>query len=320
MTKALNKISISIIIATCNREEILWESVKKASNAIKGDNVEIIVINDGDKPLTVPFPQKKNVATYENYIKGVSSARNFGVKNARGSILFFIDDDMWIDTQIIDWIDENLIQKKMPDAVYNINWEYPPSLRDKLKKNKIGRYILSSRYNTMWGRMNVKGKQPENGLFAFNSVASGSLILSKEVFNTIGGYNEAISFQGEDVDLANRINQLLIPIYCVFDTTLHHNHKDRVHLEGFLNRIGNGYYSQFLAERKGLIPQSLHKYHGANSYLFDTVLSTEKLWYRLHNFIPNSKFFEPMANRLTGLLSGLEKYKQWKKVFNQSNT
>ena len=255
-----------------------------------------------------------------NSKNGVSSARNLGAENAKGSILFFIDDDMWINTEIIDWINENLIQKKTRDAVYNINWEYPPSLEDKLKNNKIGRYILSFQYNTMWGRMKAEGEPPAKGLYTFNAIASCSLVLAKDVFNKIGGYNEAISFQGEDVDLANRINQLSIPIYCVFDTILFHNHTDRLHLNGFLDRIGSGYHSQFLAESKGLIPKSLHKYHGPHSYLFDTALSTEKMWYRLHNFIPDSNFFEPITNRLLGFLSGLEKYKQWKKVFIQSNT
>ena len=313
-------VNISIIIATRNREDILWETIKKACHVAQNENVEIIVINDGDTSLNIPIEYLGKIFYFNNPKKGVSSARNFGAKNAKGRILFFIDDDMWINTEIIDWINENLIQKKIPDAVYNINWEYPPSLKEGLKKNKIGRYILSSRYNTMWGRMNEKGEKPKSGLYKFNIIASCSLILSKEVFNKIGGYNEAISFQGEDVDLANRINQLSIPIYSVFDTILYHNHTDRLHLDGFLDRISSGYHSQFLAESKGLIPKSFNKYQGAHSFLFDAVLLTEKMWHGLHNFIPDSKLFEPFTNRLTGLLSGLEKYKQWKKVFNQSNT
>ena len=311
----MNDVDISIIIATCNREDILWETIAKACLAGQSKNIEIIVINDGDSELNIPVKYSEKILCFNNTKKGVSSARNFGAKNAKGSILFFIDDDMWINFEIIDWINEHLIQNKNTDAVYNINWEYPPSLEDELKNNKIGRYILSSRYNTMWGRIKVQGEQPESGLYPFDAIASCSLILSKEVFNKIGGYNEAISFQGEDIDLANRINQLSIPIYCVFDTTLYHNHIDRLHLNGFLDRLGNGYYSQFLAESKGLIPKSLHKYQGFRSYLFNAVLSTEKMWHGLHDFIPNNKFFEAFTNKLTGLLSGLEKYKQWKKVF-----
>ncbi|MEO6681928.1 MAG: glycosyltransferase family 2 protein [Ginsengibacter sp.] len=313
-------VDISIIIATRNREDILWETIEKACHVATNKNVEIIVINDGDSSINIPNQYLNSIIYFDNPKKGVSSSRNLGAANARGQILFFIDDDMWINSEIIDWIDEHLVQNKNTKAVYNINWEYPPSLEEELKNHKIGRYILSTRYNTMWGRMNVKGEQPKSGFYPFQAIASCSLLLTKEMFDIIGGYNEDITFQGEDLDLANRINQLKIPIYCVFDTTLYHNHLDRLHLDGFLKRIGNGYNSQFLAEHKGLIPKSLNKYQGSNSSLFNAVLSTEKIWIKLHRLIPENKFFDPFTNRLTGLLSVLEKYKQWKKVVIQSNT
>ena len=48
------KIEISIIIATRNRETILWETVRKALNTIENKNAELIIINDGDRSLIIP--------------------------------------------------------------------------------------------------------------------------------------------------------------------------------------------------------------------------------------------------------------------------
>ncbi|MEO9021700.1 MAG: glycosyltransferase family 2 protein [Ginsengibacter sp.] len=315
----MSAVTISVIIATRNRESILRKTLGKAVEAIEGKNVEIIVVNDGDKELSVPDIFSEKIICIKNFNRGVCYARNMGASHSRGAILFFIDDDMWINGEIIDWINEQLLQNKQSDAVYNINWEYPPSLERELRNNKIGKYILSSGYNTMWGRMNEKGEKPESGLYKFNAIASCSLVLSKELFNKIGRYNESISFQGEDIDLANRINQLSIPVYCVFETTLYHNHEDRLDLNGFLDRAKKGYYSQYIAEKEGHIPLSDNNYKKPNIYMYNAFLFSEKIWISLYKSLPNNKLLEPFVNKLIGLLSGLEKYKQWKNVFSKSD-
>lgn len=311
----MNTIEISIIIATRNRESILWETTGKAVEAIEGKPVEIIIVNDGDNNLTVPIPFLKRITYLNNFKKGVSSARNLGAFHANGEVLFFIDDDMWINTTIIDWINIHLIQYKKTEAVYNINWKYPPSLEQKLRSNKIGKYILSSGYNTMWGRMHVEGKMPANGLYEFNAISSCSVLLSKRLFNTIGRYNESIVFQGEDSDFTNRINNLSIPIYCVFDTTLYHNHNDRIDLNGFLMRLSNGYNSEFTAVKSGIIQSHNNKsYVGMKGFVFELFRVSENVWVWIHKMIPNWDFILPINNKLIGILAGLQRYKAWYSV------
>lgn len=311
----MTNIDISIIIPTRNRESILWETVHKAVEAIKGKNAEILVVNDGDRKIYNNELIAKNITIIDNNKKGVSAARNKGSLSSKGSILFFIDDDMWINPEIIDWINLHLIKNDETEAVYNVNWEYPQALKLQLEQNKMGRYILSSDYHTMWGRMNVNGKKPVNGLYKFNAIASCSLLLSKNLFNKIGGYNESITFQGEDIELSNRVAQLGIPVYCLFDTTLHHNHADRLDLDGFLERAARGYESQFIAEKAGYISPSQNDYAGSRIFIYNAFLASEKIWNSLYKIIPNNGVFGPVINRLIGLLSGAEKYKQWKKAF-----
>lgn len=314
----MNEVDISIIIPTKNRENILWQTLKKACEAIDRQKAEIIVVNDGERELQVPSEFENKVTFLNNSQHGVSRARNAGAAGAKGSILFFIDDDMWISRNIIEWIDKNLIKTPVEEAVYNINWEYPPSLNEKLNDSKIGRFILSTSYNSMWGRMNVEGKQPCAGLFRFNVIASCSLVISKTLFNKIGGYNERITFQGEDIDLALRVNKHNTPVYCVFDVTLYHNHEDRLNLDGYIDRARKGYHSQFTAEREGVIPVSKNRYHQSGFYLFYSSRFWRKMGTLIYKVLPNWRITDPISNRIVGYLGGLEKFKQWKNVYHQA--
>lgn len=305
---------ISIIIATRNRKKILWQTVNKACEAVENKNAEIIIVNDADITLDIPVLFAGKINYFDNPKRGVSSARNFGTLNAKGSILFFIDDDMWINSKIIDWINTNLVKKKNTAAAYLIDWEYPAPLNKTLAQSKIGRYILSTGYNTMWGRMHQEGKKPAIGLYKYNVIGSGSLVIEKNIFEQLGMYNESIVFQGEDIDLSKRINDLSIPIFCVFDTTLYHNQEDRLDLDGYLKRDNNGYRTQFMAEKAGLISTSVSHYTRSMICVFEIFRVSEKTWIGLYKLIPNHQFFLPLTNRLTGVLSGLQRYKQWRNI------
>ena len=305
---------ISIIIATRNRKKILWQTVNKACEAVENKNAEIIIVNDADITLDIPVLFAGKINYFDNPKRGVSSARNFGTLNAKGSILFFIDDDMWINSKIIDWINTNLVKKKNTAAAYLIDWEYPAPLNKTLAQSKIGRYILSTGYNTMWGRMHQEGKKPAIGLYKYNVIGSGSLVIEKNIIEQLGMYNESFVFQGEDIDLSKRINDLSIPIFCVFDTTLYHNQEDRLDLDGYLKRDNNGYRTQFMAEKAGLISTSVSHYTRSMICVFEIFRVSEKTWIGLYKLIPNHQFFLPLTNRLTGVLSGLQRYKQWRNI------
>ncbi len=313
----MNEIKISIIIATRHREQILWETVEKACKVIENKNAEIIVVNDGDSSLQVPGNFNKLISYFDNPKKGVSSARNFGASKAMGEILFFVDDDMWINNEVIDWINSYVIDADNSDAVYFINWEYPPYLKDQLTGTKIGRYLLSTNYHTLWGRLHKNASQPVSGFYQYDSLGSCSLVMHKKIFNKAGGYNEKMIFQGEDADLAGKFNQSGIPIYIVFDITLYHNHSDRLEINNFLKRIYDGFGSEFNAVREGMIiPLGHTNYKGLQKNIFEFSRLTEKGWIFFLDLLPNYSILAPFNNRLIGALGGLQRYKQWRNFIN----
>ncbi len=309
------EVKISIIIATRHREQILWETVEKAIEATGSSNAEIIVVNDGDAPLHIPGYLLNHISCFDNPKKGASSARNFGASKAKGEILFFVDDDMWINNEVIDWINSYVIEKDHTTSVYYINWEYPPYLKDKLAETKVGRYLLSANYHNLWGRLHKDSPQPASGFYQYNSLGSGSLVLHEKLFNNAGGYNEKMVFQGEDADLAGKFNDSGVPIFIIFDITLYHNQSDRLEIDSFLRRISNGFRSEFDAVKSGernTISET--RYNGFKKRVLEFSRLTERSWILIFNILPNHSIMTPICNRLIGALGGLQRYKQWKNI------
>ena len=306
----MSRIEISVVIATKNRPAILSCSVEKALEASRGLPVEIIIVNDGD-PLMVDYQKEAKIKVLKNPSTGVASARNYGVKQSLGKTIFFIDDDMWINKSGLDWVLKNLSIVENEKCVFNLNWEYPIELEKQLSNSKIGKYILASNYNTMWGRMHVPGLQPSFGLYKFVAIASCSLVMNKDLFNHIGAYNEDFIFQGEDTELSNRLNKFEVPIFCVFDVLLFHNHADRLDINGYLDRECRGFSSQFKAELMGLIPETSNNYKGYNKLLFHFLKLNESLLISIIERLPDHRFLTIPSNKLLGILSSLQRFKEW---------
>lgn len=284
------------------------ETLQKASLVLNENDVEIIVVNDGDSDLDFVNEIHPSIRLVNNAQRGVSVARNLGASMANADLLFFIDDDIWINADVIQWILANVDPFVNPN-VYLINWRYPPGLNDSLKNSKIGKYILAANYNCMWGRMHAEGKEPSNGLYLTYTVASCSLLISRSVFQAIGGYNEGFVFQGEDIELSHRLHSRNIKVYEVFDCCLLHNHSDRMDLDGFLARLERGYKSQFQASER--LP-----YEATGNYpkkmLMEFLRSTEPFWIFIHHRLPGYGSLDFIHNKIIGMLAGLQKYKQWK--------
>jgi glycosyltransferase involved in cell wall biosynthesis len=90
--------AISVVIPTYNRADFLLEAVESVYQQTFRD-FELIVVDDGSTDGTANF-----LKNYPNHLiyryqanQGVSSARNLGVRMARGQWVAFLDsDDLWL--------------------------------------------------------------------------------------------------------------------------------------------------------------------------------------------------------------------------------
>ncbi|MBK9793351.1 MAG: glycosyltransferase family 2 protein [Sphingobacteriales bacterium] len=285
---------ISIVIPTKNRNEILLESLDDAIKSIENFDAEIIVVNDG--VAIKEFPSCKKVTLLENHQRGVSAARNKGAKAAKGDVLYFIDDDMSITPESLLIIQNLYEQKMLEHSCFNLNWVYPAKLQETLKVKKIGRYILHSSYHTLEGRMHTK-INPALQINEAGGVASCSFCISAVNFEKINGYNEKILFQGEDIDIALRLQRNNIATKIITKITCFHNQKDRLEIDEYLDRIYRGYTSQSNAD---MIDMSAIKQH-----LLSILLPFFPVIKFVYNKIPNLPFFDKLSFRLIGLLSSI---------------
>lgn len=136
---------ISVIIPVYNVEEYLSECLDSVlSQTYK--NLEIIIVNDGspDNSQKIINEYKKKDKRIISLIKengGISSARNYGMKRAKGDYLFFLDSDDYISDDFL----ENLISISESGCLTVHNYYFKPG---KYKVDEFTReYLYGSFFN-----------------------------------------------------------------------------------------------------------------------------------------------------------------------------
>src|SRR3990167_5492324 len=108
--------SISICIASCNQGDYLEDAIESCYDQT-GQPLEILVIDDGSKDDSLEiarryefkeFPMIESpVRVISQVNKGLASARNTGIMNAKGDYIMFLDAD--------DMLKENAIARITQD-------------------------------------------------------------------------------------------------------------------------------------------------------------------------------------------------------------
>lgn len=97
---------ISIIIPVYNSEKYLSKCLDSIINqTFSLKNIEVIIINDGStdnsEKIIMRYEKKLNIIYKKQKNEGQSSARNKGIKLAKGKYLTFIDSDDYIDKKML---------------------------------------------------------------------------------------------------------------------------------------------------------------------------------------------------------------------------
>lgn len=197
MKSALNKYlkkKVSIIIPCYNQAQWLPDAVNSATNQTV--SCEIIIVNDGSTDNTDEVAKQFYVDKYivkEN--GGLSSARNAGIKEATGEWILTLDADDKISPEFVEkclkYKDEYDIigtgQEEFGDSNNKSLFKTNPTLQDFVQNNQIN---CCSLYR-------------------------------KEIWETIGGYDEEMRLGYEDWDFWLRATQkgykvITIPEYLFF--------------------------------------------------------------------------------------------------------
>ncbi len=132
---------VSIIIPVYNTEKYLSKCLESVINQTY-KNLEIILINDGStdksKEICESFAKKdKRIQILNKENSGVSSARNHGMRLAKGQYIAFIDGDDYAEENYIEELLKNLKQTESDCVLCGYNRVYDKKIEQITKEKNI---------------------------------------------------------------------------------------------------------------------------------------------------------------------------------------
>jgi len=180
---------VSVVVPLYNKEKNITDAINSILNQ-SYQNFEIIVVNDGSTDNSPAFlnrikDNRITVINQEN--KGVSCARNNGIKKAKFEYIGLLDaDDLW-DPSFLNEI-FNLISEFPEASLYGSGYSFQNNGSD-IFSPELG---LPANFKGIFDYF-VKAK--DNTLFT-----SSSVVFKKQEFTEIGEFDTKL-VRGEDIDL-----------------------------------------------------------------------------------------------------------------------
>lgn len=158
-------IKLSIIVPVYNVEKYLEKCLDSLVNQTLKD-IEIIIVNDGSKDnsqLIIDKYAKRYpnlIKTYKKTNGGLSSARNYGIKKAKGEYIAFVDSDDYVDLNMYSEMYKKAISKDFDLVVCNLKYVYDKKIVnaysnikfDLMDKNSIKKSMLNV-YPAAWNKI-----------------------------------------------------------------------------------------------------------------------------------------------------------------------
>ena len=218
----------SIIIPTYNGAM----KITSLLNALAGQtyrDFELLVVIDGSTDNTYEIisesmNQFQDAKILQQTNKGRAASRNAGVKESKGEVLIFLDDDVEPLNNLVELHIRH--HQTMHDTIL------VGQLFMDIRSNKNDffnyRYFIEQKWDSL--------SQNEFGSVTFENYrfTSGNLSLKRELFYTLNGFDERL-IDSEDFDFCMRALMKQIQIY--FNKKIFAWHKDFSSLKGYINRV-----------------------------------------------------------------------------------
>ena len=180
---------VSIIIPVYNGEAFIKDAVESVLNQTFRD-FELIVVNDGSEDNTedVLLPYTRSIRYIKMENRGVSAARNMGIRRSKGEFVAFLDQDDAFHPRKLE------VTVSYLDAHPDMAMVYTPIDRIDSEGTMLQRKRLKGHSGDIFPR-----------LFLKSFIAPSMAVCRKKIFSEIGMFSETLSSEGEDYDLFLRI-------------------------------------------------------------------------------------------------------------------
>lgn len=294
---------LSIIIPTFERADVFKRTLETTIKAIKGFNIEIIVINDSSIDIEANN-SCEHLTILTNPKKGAASARNFGAASAKGSILLFVDNDVLISrSNIIRIIELNSI---LPNSCFNFFWFYPPDLIAQLPASSFGRYLLK---NLVFSNISRLGRlSNDSTIMEVDGIASYFFSISKKNFEIVGGYEEKIPKAGvEDMIISKKLKENNIKMFFSYEDVVYHNEADRIKLVNMMGIYNSHSITRKIGVSIGYKEFDLNLSPSKKTF-YQLLLPIKSIIYRLTIAMPNWAALDFVYFKMVSILLGLSSY------------
>lgn len=218
---------VSIIIPAYNAEAYLHETVDSVLKQIYKD-IEIIIIDDGSEDKTSEIADQyalidKRVVVVHQKNKGLSSARNEGIKVSSGELLFFLDSDDWIEPECIN----ELVKCQSDSSADIVFFGY---IREYLRKS-VDNFVCKN------NQVFEKGEKQDIFLFDMRTITAWGKLYTRDVIGNIR-FDEKM-FTAEDVDFNFQVYERVNKAVYLANCFLHYRILPKSAIHGYDSNISN---------------------------------------------------------------------------------
>ena len=178
---------VSVVIPTFNRRDYITIALDSVL-AQNYKDYEIVVIDDGSRDDTkeVLRPYQDAISYFYQENRGISGARNRGIRESRGDYIALLDsDDYWLPEKLKRQVDRIRKEPECGMVATRCSSIAPDgTFRKKNRPGKSG-WIL-------------------NDIFKANFIRTSSALITRKCFDTVGLFDESLP-EGEEYDLWLRI-------------------------------------------------------------------------------------------------------------------
>ncbi|MCQ6564938.1 glycosyltransferase family 2 protein [Bacillus mycoides] len=247
---------ISFIIVNYNTKNITEDCVNSINKnkSLKHFNYEIIIVdndsNDGSREYFKEQTFANTIIIENDSNAGFGKANNIGVRFSKGKYIVLLNSDTLVGETnfelLIDTMRNNenigVLSTKILNrdkSIQSLGFNFP-SLMNEVKLN-----LLFWNFNFI---KKLRFKNYNNkGLFKVDWVSGSFMILKKEDYSSIGGFDERIFMYAEDLDLCYRLCEKNKYSYVLDDTSIYHLHgesgsKKNLSVRNLLKRRENYHY------------------------------------------------------------------------------
>lgn len=224
---------LSVVITWRDRKE-LGRCVESLSNMLDGRDAEVIVVNLGGNRdlLNSQIAASGDIKIVEKESEWFNKplAQNIGAQAARGDYLFFCDCDIFFDnTDFLDLYDRVRVSGKAFGTLAGVR-ETDPNSRGGRNVTCFG-YELNIR---VANGASVRIVDNEEDIEIGTRQAPGLLLVKREDFDAVGGYNSALDGWGwEDQDMICRLSLHARLERVTHGEVFHISHADDARMQAF---------------------------------------------------------------------------------------